>query len=241
MHQLEKNIKGITLLEILVVIAIIGVISGFSYPSISDWRQTRVIKDEVQKTASLFQNINAQVQRGQYSYVQVEVDVAAESITLTSKGMQTSNFSSLLNSDWWGRNRENRCQTANTLDLGDGGGATPYWNHIGGIDVDRVEVSQITLTKTTTDFENGVHAICFSKTGKYHNGDNGLDGQIYLTLCKKTGEVLKCSISGTSPFGPGGDEELVHQVNWTRFGEITVDKWRNTTATKPGAWVLQQY
>ena len=51
----EKNIKGITLLEILVVIAIIGVISGFSYPSISDWRSTRIIKDEVQKTASLFQ------------------------------------------------------------------------------------------------------------------------------------------------------------------------------------------
>ena len=144
MHQLEKNIKGITLLEILVVIAIIGVISGFSYPSISDWRSTRVIKDEVQKTASLFQQINAQVQRGQYSYVQVEVDVAAESITLTSKGMQTSNFSSLLNSDWWGRNRENRCQTANTLDLGDGGGAKPYWKHIGGIHVDKDKVNQIT-------------------------------------------------------------------------------------------------
>ena len=82
MHQLEKNIKGITLLEILVVIAIIGVISGFSYPSISDWRSSRIIKDEVQKTASLFQNINAQVQRGQYSYVQVEVDVASAADTV---------------------------------------------------------------------------------------------------------------------------------------------------------------
>ena len=40
--------------------------------------------------------------------------------------MQTSNFSSLVNSEWWGRNRDNRCQTANTLDLGDGGGANPY-------------------------------------------------------------------------------------------------------------------
>ena len=240
MHQLEKNIKGITLLEILVVIAIIGVISGFSYPSISDWRSSRVIKDEVQKTASLFQNINAQVQRGQYSYVQVEVDVAAESITLTSKGMQTSNFSSLVNSEWWGRNRDNRCQTANTLDLGDGGGANPYWNHIGGIDLNRVEVSRITLTKATTDLENGVHAICFSKTGKYHSGENGLDGEIYLTLCKRTATFPKCSISGTSPFGPADEDlELVHQVNWSRFGEITVDKWRNPTATKTGAWVLQ--
>ena len=154
--------------------------------------------------------------------------------------MQTSNFSSLVNSEWWGRNRDNRCQTANTLDLGDGGGANPYWNHIGGIDLNRVEVSRITLTKATTDLENGVHAICFSKTGKYHSGENGLDGEIYLTLCKRTATFPKCSLSGTSPFGPADEDlELVHQVNWSRFGEITVDKWRNPTATKAGAWILQ--
>ena len=164
MHQLEKNIKGITLLEILVVIAIIGVISGFSYPSISDWRSSRVIKDEVQKAASLFQNINAQVQRGQYSYVQVEVSVLPRSIVLTSKGMQTSSFSSLINSDWWSDNRDLRCQTENTVNLGDGD--IDYWNHIGGIDTNRVEVNQTTLTKTTTDLADGIHAICFSKTGK---------------------------------------------------------------------------
>ena len=237
MHQLEKNIKGITLLEILVVIAIIGVISGFSYPSISDWRSSRVIKDEVQKTASLFQQINAQVQRGQYSYVQVEVVVEADLIILTSKGMQTSNFSSLINSDWWGDNRADRCQTEDMVDLGDG--PTPYWNHVGGFDFDRVEVSQIILTRATTDLDNGIHAICFSKSGKYHSGQGGLDGEIYLTLCKKTADFPKCLLSNISPFGPVGDIELVHQVNWTRFGEITVDKWRNPTATKTGAWVLQ--
>ena len=33
--------------------------------------------------------------------------------------------------------------------------------------------------------------------------------------------------------------ELVHQINWTRFGEITVDKWREPTHSKLGAWVLQ--
>jgi len=237
MHQLEKNIKGITLLEILVVIAIIGVISGFSYPSISDWRSSRLVKDEVQQAASLFQQINAQVQRGQYSYVQVEADVAAESITLTSKGMQTSNFSSLINSDWWSDNRADRCQTRNRVDLGDG--ATPYWNHVGGVNLDRAEVNQIVLTKVTTDLDNGIHAICFSKSGKYHSGEAGLDGEIYLTLCKKTARFPKCVIADTPPFGPVRGIELVHQVNWSRFGEITVDKWRNPTATKTGAWVLQ--
>ena len=234
MQHPEKNIKGFNILELLVVLAIIGVIAAVAYPNFSDWRSSRIVKDEVQRAQTLFQLISAQVQRGQYSYVQVQVDVTDGFIELTSKGMKTSNFSSLINSEWWGDNRESRCQTENTI------GANPYWNHVGGIDTDRVEVSQITLRKVTTDLANGIHAICFSKSGKYHSGAGELDAEIYLTLCKKTTQFPKCSISGTSPFGPGHEDlELVHQVNWTRFGEITVDKWRDSTATKAGAWVLQ--
>jgi len=234
MQHPEKNIKGFNILELLVVLAIIGVIAAVAYPNFSDWRSSRIVKDEVQRAQTLFQNINAQVKRGQYSYVQVEVVVLPEVIILISKGMQTSSFSSLINSDWWSDNRTLRCQTENTI------GANPYWNHVGGIDTNRVEVNQTILTRTTTDLADGIHAICFSKTGKYHSGENGLDGEIYLTLCKRTTQFPKCSISGTSPFGPGHEDlELVHQVNWTRFGEITVDKWRDSTATKAGAWVLQ--
>ncbi len=33
--------------------------------------------------------------------------------------------------------------------------------------------------------------------------------------------------------------ELVHSIDWTRFGEISVDKWTNATATREAAWVLQ--
>ena len=151
--------------------------------------------------------------------------------------MQTSSFSSLINSDWWSDNRDLRCQTENTVNLGDGD--IDYWNHIGGDDLDRVEVNQTTLTRTTTDLADGIHAICFSKSGKYHSGQAGLDDEIYLTLCKKTARFPKCVITDTPPFGPVRGIELVHQVNWSRFGEITVDKWRNPTATKRGAWVLQ--
>ena len=33
--------------------------------------------------------------------------------------------------------------------------------------------------------------------------------------------------------------ELAHSINWSRFGEVTVDKYRYQTATKDPAWVLQ--
>ena len=240
MHQQEKNTKGITLIEILIVVAIVGIVSSVAYPNFTDWRHSRIIKDEVQRAKTLFQSINAQVQRGQYSYVQVQVDVATDSITLTSKGMKTSNFSDLINTDWWHINRLTRCQTENTR--GTLTGNVPYWDHVGGraADAGRVEVSQITLEKTTTDLDNGIHAICFSKSGKYQSGEGLLDDGIYLTLCKKTADFNKCVMSDTDPFGPDDDNlELVHQINWTRFGEITVDKWRERTATKAGAWVLQ--
>ncbi len=233
----EKKTKGLTILEVLIVLAIIGVVSAVAYPNFRDWRSSRVVKDEVQRAKTLFQLISAQVQRGQYSYVQVQVDVENDSITLTSKGMKTSNFSDLINTNWWNENRDDRCQTTNTRGVGDT--PTTYWDHIGGsaADAGRVEVSQITLTKTTTDLEEGTHAICFSKTGKYHSGESALDDEIYLTLCKRTTVFPTCIMVDGEPGHV--DLELVHQINWTRFGEITVDKWREPTPSKEGDWVLQ--
>ena len=237
MQHPEKNIKGFNILELLVVLAIIGVIAAVAYPNFSDWRSSRIVKDEVQRAQTLFQLISAQVQRGQYSYVQVQVDVANDSIKLTSKGMKTSNFSDLINTNWWDENRDDRCQTTNTRASDDG--TSPYWDHVGGraADIGRVEVSQITLTKTTTDLAEGTHAICFSKTGKYHSGESGLDDEIYLTLCKRTTAFPTCIMVSGEP--GSANLELVHQINWTRFGEITVDKWREPTHSKEGAWVLQ--
>ena len=86
MQHPEKNIKGFNILELLVVLAIIGVIAAVAYPNFSDWRSSRIVKDEVQRAKSLFQAITAQVKRGQYAYVQAQVFVEEDKITLTSKG-----------------------------------------------------------------------------------------------------------------------------------------------------------
>jgi len=229
----EKKIKGLTLLEVLIVLAIIGVVSGVAYPNFRDWRSSRIVKDEVQRAKSLFQAITAQVKRGQYAYVQAQVFVEEDKITLTSKGMNTSHFTDLFNSEWWDTNIPLRCQIANTL--GDGSDSVEYWDDVGG--GEKVEVMQIVLEKTTTDLAEGNHAICFSKTGKYYNGQGALDGANNLILCKRTTTFSRCSMADGIPASK--DLELVHSIDWTRFGEISVDKWTNATATRDAAWVLQ--
>ena len=58
MQHPEKNIKGFNILELLVVLAIIGVISAVAYPNFSDWRSSRIVKAEVQQKAKKFNSRN---------------------------------------------------------------------------------------------------------------------------------------------------------------------------------------
>ena len=58
----EKNIKGFNILELIVVLAIIGVISAAAYPKFSSWKQSREVRTDALKVKKIFESINAQVQ-----------------------------------------------------------------------------------------------------------------------------------------------------------------------------------
>ena len=93
MQVQEKNIKGFNLIELLVVIAIISVISAAAYPNFSSWKKAREVRGAAVKIKSLFTNINSQVQRGLYGFVQVEVTASTTGeVEVISKGMKLSNL-----------------------------------------------------------------------------------------------------------------------------------------------------
>ena len=96
MRAQDEKIKGFNLLELIVVVVIIGVISAIGYPKFSDWRLDRETRNSVIKIKSLIQGINAQVQRGQYAFVQVHVE-EDDGLVVTSKGMKPQKLASLLN------------------------------------------------------------------------------------------------------------------------------------------------
>ena len=76
MRAQEKTIKGFTIFEVLIVMVLIGIVSGLAYPNFSQWRKDRAVKNSAIKIRGLFLNTTAQVQRGLYAFAQVYVNTA---------------------------------------------------------------------------------------------------------------------------------------------------------------------
>ena len=55
MQVQEKNIKGFNILELIVVLAIIGVISAAAYPKFSTWKQSREVRTDALKVKKIFE------------------------------------------------------------------------------------------------------------------------------------------------------------------------------------------
>ena len=116
----EKNIKGFNLIELLVVIAIISVISAAAYPNFSSWKKAREVRGAAIEIKSLFTNINSQVQRGLYGFVQVEVTATEDGeVVVISKGMKLSNLAQKINysEDAWNVDQTSRCALVQDLSL----------------------------------------------------------------------------------------------------------------------------
>ena len=74
MQALAKNNKGFSLLEIIVVLAIIGGISAVGIPNFIEWSNKRALVNATTQVTSLFRNIFATTERGTFAYVQVIIN-----------------------------------------------------------------------------------------------------------------------------------------------------------------------
>ena len=94
----DQDIKGFSLLELLVVIVLIGIISGVSYPSFSSWQQERKVRSATEKVSNMISNISTQVGRGSFSYTQLMIKpISGQSPIFFTKGMRNSTFSNIIN------------------------------------------------------------------------------------------------------------------------------------------------
>ena len=111
MQVLEKNIKGFNLLELLIVIVIMGFVSAVAYPNLSGWSKERKARGAAIKIKSLMEKINAQVQRGNYAFVQVFFIADATNVQVKSRGMKISTLNSKINDggNVWNADATSRC------------------------------------------------------------------------------------------------------------------------------------
>ena len=76
-HEQDKNSKqenhhkAFTLLEILVVLAVLGVFAVIAYPNISSWITDREVKKEVYDTIAFIKERKAEVTSGKYGMTQI--------------------------------------------------------------------------------------------------------------------------------------------------------------------------
>ncbi len=238
MRALEKNIKGFNVLELIAVVLIIGIISAAAYPKFSGWKTQREIRDAALKIKSLMLGINGQVQRGLYSFVQVYVNITETEIIVASKGMKADTLAKKINDGASAWNDENgdttRCDIISTT----------YWDDDGGADDNTVmQVQKLVLDgdKFASNF-SGEAAVCFSKDARWFSGagnflstgggDTIVDQTMFL--CIKDDDVATCAINETN-LEPTTVVDNVYSIDWTRFGDVTVDKW----STLLNEWVLQ--
>ena len=85
--QQDQNIKGFTILELLVVITIVAIVSAVGYPNFTSWKKDREVRQAVERAAAMVQSIITQSQRGSYPYVQLDIKSTKSQTILTTKGL----------------------------------------------------------------------------------------------------------------------------------------------------------
>lgn len=218
----DQEIKGFTLLELLVVIVIVSVISAIGYPQFTSWKKDREIRYATEKVSNMMATINTQAQRGSFPFVQLWIKPTAEEVEFITKGQSPEQYNSNLND-----------------------GKTPdcATDKLGKFDTNEYEkyVSEEKTISIQTTVDK-VATVCFSQNGTYFkkkgemlaNKNIAIEGRLsnnYIIICSWDNANDTSSKCATTK--GDGLKKPAYLVEWSRFGNISKFKWSD------GVWTRQ--
>ena len=80
-----KNYKGFSLVELLLVILLIGILSGVAIPNIKKWMTDRQVNKEVYDVVTYLDERKSDVLSGKYGMVQIVMNWRIHTYTMTTE------------------------------------------------------------------------------------------------------------------------------------------------------------
>jgi prepilin-type N-terminal cleavage/methylation domain-containing protein len=210
----EKDIKGFTLLELLVVVALIAIITAIGIPNFSNWKKDREVRVGAEKIAAVISGMSAQAKRGTYPYIQVLIN------SNVNWGTSGNNYGTIIRGN--GMTKSDLSKMIN-------GGTFPNCGLTGTWTTEfEYEMKDIYLHFKSLD------TICFSRDEKYYMiKGNNLPRNKPITLdndaSRKTSNyIIVCSMHDVGKAGkcnPSNLKKPAYLISWTRFGNVKKFRW----------------
>jgi len=218
--QKKKLLKGFTIIELLVVLAVIGVFAGIAYPNISNWIADRNVKKEAYEVITYLKERKNEVQTGQYGMLQVVMNWRIHTYKMTNEDFfkeykNISTNSSYKSNRTCGHQKPNSFKVDSSLNLELGSG-----NSDSNVNV---------YPSTSHPSPRNASVMCITKDAsiKYDNNSpknvNETDPATgkkvdYFLLCSKTNSTMQSCKTGAK-------FDHMYKITWDRFVNTKLYKY----------------